>query len=207
MRIAVYGGTGQAGTEIVAEAARRGHEVTALSRREPTAELPAGVTWRHGELTDTADVAAVAGGADVVVTAFGPSREPGGNPGAFASQLVPFLHALNGTPVLVVGGAGSLVDADGVRLVDGPEFPDAYKAEALAAADALAAVRDLGDEVAWTFLSPAPVIQPGERTGSYRSGADSPVGTSISFADFAIAVVDEVERPTHRRQRWTVATD
>lgn len=205
MKIAVYGATGNAGTEIVAEAARRGHEVLGLSRREPAAGLPEGATWRAGDAEDLGAVAATAEEVDAIVTAFGPTREPGGDPSTFVKQIVAFLGAVGTTPVLVLGGAGSLVDVQGVRLLDGPGFPDAYKPEAGAAADALDAIRaDVDAE--WTFLSPAPVIAPGERTGSYRTGDDSPVGEFISFADFAIAVVDEVEQPSHRRRRWTVAT-
>jgi putative NADH-flavin reductase len=103
-----------------------------------------------------------------------------------------------------VGGAGSLI-VDGARLVDAPYFPELYRAEALVAAEALDYFRGIGDGVDWTFFSPAPMIAPGERTGTYKVGADSPAGDSVSAEDFAVALIDEVEKPAHRRTRFTVA--
>ncbi|ERJ19457.1 NAD-dependent epimerase-dehydratase protein [Salinisphaera shabanensis E1L3A] len=108
---------------------------------------------------------------------------------------------------LVVGGAGSLEVAPGENLIDQPDFPEAYKAEAGAGGvflDYLRAINDLD----WTFLSPSAVFEPGERTGRFRLGRDalisSETGSRISFEDFAIAFVDELEQPAHRRQRFTV---
>jgi putative NADH-flavin reductase len=77
---------------------------------------------------------------------------------------------------------------------------------ALATAEAFDAVREAGPQLDWTYLSPAPEMGPGERTGRYVSGLDKPVGNSITFDDFAVALVDEIERPSHRRQRFTVAS-
>lgn len=106
--------------------------------------------------------------------------------------------------LLVVGGAGSLL-VNGRRLVDDPDFPEIYRAEALIAAEALDYLRGLAEGADWTFLSPAPVIQPGQRTGAYRVGADSPAGESISAEDYAVALIDEIDKPAHRRRRFTVA--
>lgn len=201
MKIAVFGATGTVGRFVVAEALRRGHEVTALSRHE--AELP-GVTWQRGDLSDDATVRAVAVAHDVVVTANGPSRVAGEDPFAFASLIAQVATAVGSTRLLVVGGAGSLEAAPGVRLLDTPEFPEAYKNEALATSAALDFLRST-TSVDWTYLSPAPLFPAGEPTGSYRLGTDSPVGTSISGEDFAIALIDELENPNHRNQRFTVA--
>lgn len=206
MNIVVLGATGNAGREIVTEAARRGHTVTAVSRHEPTDALPAGATWQAGDATAPADVARLAAGADAVVSAIGPSREPGGDPTAFAEVLRGVAGSVGTARLAVVGGAGSLEAAPGVRLVDSPDFPEAYKAEALAHGDALAVLKAADPALDWTYLSPAPILAPGERTGRYRTGTDSPVGESISFADYAIALVDELERPAHVRSRWTVAS-
>jgi putative NADH-flavin reductase len=203
MKIAVFGGTGQIGSRIVAEAAQRGHEVTALSRRAAT-DAAAG-RWQQADATDPATVAAVAAGHDVVVSALGPSREPGGDPSAFASVVRGLADAVGGTSLLVVGGAGSLLAEPGVRLVDLPEFPAAYRAESLAQADALEVLRSAPAELDWSYLSPAPEIGPGERSGSYLVGTDRPVGGFISFDDFAVAVVDELEERKHQRARFTVA--
>jgi putative NADH-flavin reductase len=102
------------------------------------------------------------------------------------------------------GGAGSLV-VDGARLVDQPGFPEAYRPEALVMGEALDYLRGLGNGVSWTYLSPAPLIQPGERTGTYRTGDDSPVGDAISAEDYAVALLDEIEEPAHPDRRFTVA--
>lgn len=106
----------------------------------------------------------------------------------------------------MVGGAGSLEVAPGKRLVYPPDFPTAYKTEALKGAEFL----DLKSEkqLDWTFLSPSALFLLGERTGKFRLGQDTLLsndkGSSISFADYAIALVDEVEKPAHSRQRFTV---
>jgi putative NADH-flavin reductase len=205
VKILVYGGTGRVGSAVVAEAASRGHEVVAASRHEPAGDLPAGVAWEHGDAADTASVAKAATDADVVVSALGPSRVPGEDPFAFAGIVRCLAESVGATRLVVVGGAGSLLAAPGLRLLDTPEFPEIYKTEALAAAEALEVLRSADPSVDWTFLSPAPVLDAGERTGSYRSGDDSPVGSFISLADFALALVDELERREAVRQRITVA--
>jgi putative NADH-flavin reductase len=205
VKIVVYGGTGQVGSEIVAEAARRGHEVIAVSRRGAPQGAAPNVSWLAGDATDIDDVAKRATEADVVVSAVGPTREPGGDPFAFAGVVRGLADSVAGTRLVVVGGAGSLLTAAGTRLVDTPEFPAAYRPEALATAEALEFLRSTDPSVDWTYLSPAPLFEAGERTGSYVVGSDTPVGSFISFADYAIAVVDEIEEPAHRRVRWTVA--
>lgn len=202
MKIAVFGATGNVGKYVVAEAARRGHSVTALSRT--AAELPAGIEWQHGDLSDRETVAAVASGHDVIVTANGPSRVPGDNPADFADLIDDVAQSVGTTRLFVIGGAGSLEAAPGVRLVDTPGFPEEYKAEALAAASALERLRATSG-VEWTFLSPAPAFPAGEPTGRYVVGTDNPVGDSISAEDFAIALVDELENRKHLNTRFTVA--
>jgi putative NADH-flavin reductase len=142
---------------------------------------------------------------DVVVSAIGPSREVGGDPSAFAETLTQLATDVRAARLIVVGGAGSLLAAPGVRLVDTAEFPEIHKVEALAAADSLAALQELDSAGEWTYLSPAPVLEPGARTGSYVLGDDNPVGDTISVEDFAVALVDEIERPAHTGRRFTVA--
>jgi putative NADH-flavin reductase len=208
MKIAVFGGTGRIGSRIVAEAAQRGHEVTALSRRAATATATAtaGGRWQQADATDPASVATVAADHDAVVSALGPSREPGGDPSAFVSVVRGLADAVGSSSrLLVVGGAGSLLAETGVRLVDLPEFPAEYRAESLAQADALEVLRSAPAGLDWSYLSPAPEIGPGERIGSYVVGTDQPVGGFISFDDFAVAVIDELEQRNHQRVRFTVA--
>lgn len=201
MKIAVYGATGMIGSRVVAEALSRGHEVTGITRSG--GELPEGVHAVQGSAGDAELAARVAADADAVVSAIGPSRT-GGDRREFLADLRVLAENLGSARLLVVGGAGSLL-VDGRRLVDSPDFPDVYKAEALIAAEALEYVRGLGETVDWTFFSPAPVIQPGERTGLYRTGTDSPAGGQISAEDFAVAMLDELEKPAFRHQRFTAA--
>jgi putative NADH-flavin reductase len=204
MKIAVFGATGQVGSQVVAEAVRRGHHVTALSRRATTA--PDGATPVVGDAVDVSTVREVAASHDVVLSAVGPSRDPGGDPDAFVGVVQGLTEAVGGTRLIVVGGSGSLLAAPGVRLVDTPDFPDVFKAEALAQMQALEVLRAAGPDLDWTYVSPAPMVEAGERTGVYVSGLDEPVGLSITFADWAVALVDEIDEPAHRRQRFTVAS-
>lgn len=201
MRIAVYGATGMIGSQIAAEALARGHEVTGITRSG--GEPPTGVTAVRGNAGDASLAKQIASEADVVVSAIGPSRT-GGDRREFLADVRNLAGTLGDARLLVVGGAGSLL-ADGGRLVDQAGFPEAYLGEALIAAESLDYLRGL-DGVDWTYLSPPPLIQPGERTGSYRVGIDSAVGESISAEDYAIAMLDEIEQPAHRGRRFTVAS-
>jgi uncharacterized protein len=201
MKIALYGAGGTIGSRIAAEALSRGHEVTGITR---SGTVPEGVRPRVGDLADARDVATVATEHDVVVSATGPSRT-GGSHDEWLAAVRTLLGSVGSTRVVFVGGAGSLVTADGTRLLDSPGFPAEYLPEARTGAAALDAFRAASDEVDWTFFSPAPVIAPGERTGRYTLGQESPVGDAISAEDYAVALVDELERPRHRRARFTAA--
>jgi len=199
MKIAVYGATGAIGSSIVNEATSRGHDVTGISRR-------GGSTAAEdltGDALDAGFAEAVAEKHDVIVSAIGPSRtEDDGS--RFVDSIASLVSTLGDRRLVVVGGAGSLT-VGGVRLVDTPEFPELYKAEATKGAASLELLRNAAENVDWTYLSPAPVIQPGERTGVFKLGLDSPVGDTISIDDYAIALVDEIENRAHVRQRFTVA--
>jgi putative NADH-flavin reductase len=201
MRIAIYGATGMIGSRVAAEALARGHEVTAISRSG--GDQPAGARAVQGDAGDAGLTKRVSGEADVVVSAIGPSRT-GGDRREYLTQVRNLVDTLGDARLIVVGGAGSLL-VNGKRLVDDPDFPEIYRAEALVVAEALEYLRGLGDGVDWTFISPAPLIQPGDRTGSYKTGTDSPAGDSISAEDYAVALVDEIDKPAHRRGRFTVA--
>jgi putative NADH-flavin reductase len=202
MRIAIYGGTGMVGSRIAAEAARRGHEVTAISRSG--GNDADGIHSVTGSASSADQVAAVAGAHDVVVSAIGPSRT-GGDHQEFLDAVRTLATNLDGTRLIVVGGASSLLLPDGSTLYDSPDFPEAYKAEALTGAKSLDYLRTT-EGVDWTYLSPAPEIAPGERTGHYLVGDDSVVGGFISAEDYAVALVDEIETPAHAGgRRFTVA--
>jgi uncharacterized protein len=201
MRIAVYGATGMIGSRVVAEAQARGHEVTGISRSG--GDLPAGIRAVQGNAGDADLAKRISGEADVVVSAIGPSRT-GGDRREYLAEVRNLVETLGDARLLVVGGAGSLL-VDGKRLVDDPGFPEIYRAEALIVGEALDYLRELGDGVNWTFFSPAPVIQPGERTGAYKTATDSPAGESVSAEDYAVALIDEIEEPAYARRRFTVA--
>lgn len=199
MNIAVYGATGMIGSQIAAEALRRGHEVTAVSR---SGAAVGGTQTRQADLADTVSFKEVASEHDVVVLATGPSRT-GGDHGAWLAAMQGAYENAGSTRLLVVGGAGAL-EVDGQRLVDSPDFPAVYKTEALTLAAAYDAIKETGD-LDWTMLASAPAIQSGERTGQYVTGTDSPAGESISTQDYAVAMLDEIENPAHRRARFTAA--
>lgn len=200
MKIAVYGATGMVGSQIANEALTRGHEVTAVSR---SGTEVAGTRVRAADLADAGTFAAIAEEHDAVVLATSPSRT-GGDHGEWLTAMKTAYTNAGGTRLLVVGGAGAL-EIDGVRLVDTPEFPELYKAEALTLGAAYDSINEAPADLDWTMLAPAPVIQPGERTGTYNTAKDSPAGNSISTQDFAVAMLDEIERPAYPRARFTAA--
>jgi putative NADH-flavin reductase len=193
MKIALFGATGMVGSRIASEATARGHEVTSLSRST------------GGDLADPDAVRAAAQAHDVVVSATGPSRT-GESHEPWLAAVSTLIEQAGEARVLFVGGAGSLLTPDGTRLLDTDGFPEEYKAEATSGAAALDLFRAAPESLDWTFVSPAPVIAPGERTGSYATALDTPAGDFISAEDYAVVLVDEIEQPQHRRQRFTAAT-
>ncbi|TCC42090.1 NAD(P)-dependent oxidoreductase [Kribbella speibonae] len=200
MKIAVFGASGMVGSRVAAEAVGRGHEVAGVTRSG--GELPDGVRAVQGSANDVAAAKELAADSDVLVAAIGPSRT-GGDHQEYLDAVDTLIAAVRGTAtrLFVVGGAGSLV-VDGNRVVDGPDFPADYKNESLTVSQALENLR--ASDVNWTMLSPAFVIAPGERTGTFRLGLDEPVGTNISAEDYAVALIDEAETPAHNGRRFTL---
>ena len=203
MKIALFGASGMIGSRIATEAISRGHEVTGYTRS--SSPLPDGTVAATGDLADETAVKEAATSHDVVVSATGPSRT-GGSHEPWLAAVQNLVDHASGARVLFVGGAGSLLTQDGTRLLDSEGFPPEYLAESRAGAAALDTFRAAPQELDWTFFSPAPVITPGERTGHYTLGLESPAGDSISAEDYAVALVDELEKPQHRRQRFTAAS-
>jgi putative NADH-flavin reductase len=215
MKIAVFGATGNVGQQVVKEALRRGHEVVGVVRDPGKVQTPdPRVTLRRGDATDAGSVAEISRDADVVVSAISPRPNARG---LAAPSLVTAARALIGglrqsatKRLLVTGGAGSLEVQPGKALVDQPGFPEAYKPEALQHREALEVFRTEGAGLEWTFLSPAVEIAPGERTGRYRTTddrvlADERGKSFITFEDYAVAMLDEIERPAHVGRRFGVA--
>ena len=201
MKIAIIGGTGMVGAATVAEAAGRGHEVGSASRSGRHAEGAAqDVTLT---LADTQTVVDLVNGSDATVIAVSAGRGESAQPAIDAHRAL--IAAAPTGRLIVVGGAGSLLTPDGTRLVGAPGFPEEYKAEAQAFTEVLDLYREAGSALSWTLLSPAPEFTDKPRTGSYVEGTDQPAGSEISVADFAVALVDEVEKDSHRGRRWTIA--
>ncbi|KAB8306117.1 NAD(P)-dependent oxidoreductase [Erwinia endophytica] len=199
-RIALIGASGNVGSRILKELSDRGHTVTAVARHpEKIASLP-GVTSRAGDVSDPKALTELLTGHDVAVSAV---RFSDTDPHA----LIDAVRTAGVPRYLVVGGAGSLEVAPGHKLIDQPGFPDAYRPEAskgVVFLDILRQERVLD----WVFLSPSAEFLPGERSGKFRLGRDTllsnEAGSRISFEDYAVALVDEIERPAHSRERFTV---
>ncbi|WP_307867700.1 NAD(P)-dependent oxidoreductase [Saccharothrix coeruleofusca] len=184
---------------MLAEARRRGHEVTPVARSPREG-------FALGAADDVADVRRLSAGRDVVISA---TRPPAGRERDLAATAEALLAGVGATRLLVVGGASSLRTPNGVLVQQEPDFPPELRPIALACTAQLEVfLRDESD-VDWTYLSPPAELVPGPRTGRYRSGRDDLVvdagGRSrISLEDLAVALLDEAERPRHRRARFTV---
>jgi hypothetical protein len=209
-KIAVFGGNGFAGSAIAKEAASRGHEVTVVAR---SAQSGTDTNVVQGSVHDYTIVEQVTADNDVVVIAI-PAREIDGKRLLDAITPLADAAARNGARIAVVGGAGSLlVSEGGPRVVDTPDFPDAYKGEALAHADVLDALRATDSNVDWFYVSPAAAFGAHAGVapkGSFQVGGDilltdAEGNSAIAGEDYAHAFVDEIETPAHRRQRFTVA--
>lgn len=201
MKIAVIGASGRGGSRIVEELARRGHQVTGIARNLDKIPNGPNVTKKHGDVTD-ASLADFLKGHDAIISAV---RFTQSDP----DLLIGAVRKSGVKRYLVMGGAGSLEVAPGKMLIDTPQFPEAAKPEAARGGVFLTMLRRQ-DDLDWSFLSPAALIEIGERTGKFRLGGDQLLkdadGKSrITFEDYAIAMADEVERPRHIRKRFTVA--
>lgn len=210
-KIIVLGGTGYAGAAIVAEAARRGHEVVAVSRSVPETTAD-GVTYVQGSVADAAFAESVVAGAHTVVSALSPRGDLDGRIVDVDTQLARLADEA-GARFVVVGGFGSLRPEEGAaRIVESPDFPADYRPESQQMLEVLEVLRGI-DDLDWVYVSPAQEFgsfNPGEDTGSYRVGGeiaffDADGRSAISGADFARGVVDEVENPQHHKAHISLA--
>lgn len=211
MKIALIGATGFVGSAVLTEALQRGHQVTAIVRHPEKLPQQANLNARKADAYDAAAIAQAVADHDAVVHAF--------NPGWGEAKILELF--IEGTKaifagvkqagvkrLLVVGGAGSLYVAPNLQLIDTPDFPAEYKEGAEGARQALDLVRE-ESALDWTFISPPALLQPGARSGRFRVGGDQLLmdgnhPASISVADLAVAIIDELEQPEHIRQRFTV---
>jgi len=211
MKIAVIGATGFVGSAIVKEALDRGHEVDAIVRNPDKLTPHAKFHPQKGDVYDEDDVVRLVRGRDAVISAFNPGWC---DPDIYNKQVKGARSIVNGVKragvkrLLFVGGAGSLEVKPSVQSVDLPEFPAEYKQGALATREALNLLRK-EPNLAWSFLSPSADLFRGKRTGKFRLGTDQLLvdaeGKSrISVEDYAMAMIDEVEKPQHICRRFTV---
>jgi hypothetical protein len=201
MKVALIGASGHAGSRILAELSRRGHTVTAIARHPATAPEPLpGVTWTTADANQPQALAEVLRGDDAVISAL---RFLDSDP----QKLLEAVRLAGVKRYLVVGGAATLQVKPGLTVLDSPGLPEAYRPEATAGARFLEVLKGVSD-LDWTFLSPSAEFSPGQRTGVFRLGDDEllvgPDGSRISFEDYAVALVDELEHPKHLRRRFTV---
>ncbi len=214
LEIVIYGGSGAIGSRIANEAAARGHRVVIVDR-SPKAELaPQGARVDTGDALDPKDIAKHARGADVLVSAV--VVRPAPTPDFALRVVKSYVEALrtqtgtSKTRLFVVGGASSLYNAQGQRIIDTrpANMSTAMAGEVRSAVDSLDYLRTVTD-VTWTFFSPAGVIRPGERTGKFRLGTEQIVvddkgQSAISMEDYAVATLDELEKPQFINKRFTV---
>nr|MDH3153027.1 NAD(P)-dependent oxidoreductase [Bacillus licheniformis] len=208
MKIGIIGASGKAGDMILKEASERGHEVTAIVRSaSKMANSDAAVIEKDIFNLTAADIK----GLDVVVNAFGAAPGQEHLHVEAGRKLIELFKQVPETRLIVVGGAGDLyVDEEKTtQLYDTPEFPKEYLPTAKNQGQNLQDLKE-ADGLKWTFISPAAFFNPeGKRTGSYQKGQENLIvntaGESyISYADYAIAVVDEAEKGEHVNERFTV---
>lgn len=210
MKIAVIGATGFIGSAILKEALARNHRVSALVSRPEKLTVQANLTPVKTDVQDPAALAQQLADYDAVISAFS-GHAQSDTYGYYVQGIRSIIAAAKQAQVprlLVVGGAGSLEVAPGVALLDTPNFPEAYKASAEGAREALKLLRQ-ENALNWTLLSPSAMIAPGERTGQFRLGGDQLLvdaegNSRISVEDYAVALVDELEHAEHQRRRFTV---
>ncbi|HFX7562019.1 TPA: NAD(P)-dependent oxidoreductase [Acinetobacter baumannii] len=214
MKVVVLAATGQAGRTILSELILRGHEVTAVARAP--SKLPNSIHTIQDDLSNVDRIAKIIKGADVVVSAFGP---PKNDPRFFSDESytdelarvtereIAAVQKADVPRLIMVGGAGSLLFSPDVTVLKSGHWPEHLVPIAVSHTKAFAALR--ASEINWTYFSPPMFIEPGVRTGKFRLGGDDLIiddnGKAwVSFEDYAIALVDEIETPKYERSRFTI---
>lgn len=216
MKIALIGATGYVGAPVLAEALSRGHTVRAIMRDKK--KLPAAENLEAVEvdINDSDALVKALSGSDVVVHAFAAPRslsvdERIAMQTRGTESIIRAVKQAKVPRLVAVGGAGTAEVAPGVPLIESYFFPPQYAG----GAKSTAVIKDLlkrENEFDWVFISPPNFLEEGPRTGKYRTGKDNLIvdltnGSShMSVADYAVALVDEIERPRHSRERFTVGT-
>jgi putative NADH-flavin reductase len=208
VKVALYGATGNAGSRILKELAARGHQITAIVRDPAKIPQPGpGVLVKQDDLSEPKKIAAAINGAEAIISAYAPPQDDPDAIVGVTQRLIDALGDETSARLIVVGGAGGLLVAPGVTLVDSGYMPEPYLPIARAHVKVFHALR--ASTIDWTYLAPAAYFTPGERTGKFRLGRDELIANAqqesrISMEDYAIALVDELEVPKHHRQRFSV---
>ena len=211
MKLAIVGASGKIGSRITAEALRRGHSVTGIVRHPEAGIKNDKVNWVKADALDKESLASAIKGHDALISAFGIDWARPETYSQLVDVSVSEIEAAKKAGVkrlIIVGGAGSLEVAPGIQLVDTPQFPEEWRAGANEQRKSLEVFRKEND-LEWTFFSPAIIIEPGPRTERFRLGKDNPVfdekgNSTISYDDYSIALIDELEKPQFIRQRFTI---
>jgi uncharacterized protein len=212
-KIALIGASGFVGSAILQESLERGHEVTAIVRH------PEKITLKHpklqvkaGDVLSEQSLPELIQGVDVVISAYNPGWT---NPNIAQETTKGYQSIINAAKkaniprLIVVGGAGSLYASSGERVMDTGEIPESFMPAVEALAEVLYCLQKKENELDWAFFCPAGNIASGERTGKFRLGEDELImddqgQSNISVQDYAVAMLDEVENPTHHRERFTI---
>ena len=207
MNVVVYGVTGHAGSKIAKELLSRGYTVTGVARHVDKVTPQAGLTVKVDDLSNVEAIAAVIKGADAVVSGYQPPPDDTDALVAVTQREIAAVKRAVVPRLLVVGGAGLLEVAPGVTLIKSGYLPAEYMAIATSHEKALGVLRE--SDINWTYLSPGAYFVPGERTGKFRLGtkelvSDAKGESRISYDDYAIAMVDEIEKPEHVRASFSV---
>ena len=208
MKVALYGATGAAGSRILKELVSRGHHVTAVVRdAAQLAQSGPNVLVKQGDLSDPKSITAAVGDVEAVVSAYGPPKNDLEEIEGVTERQVEALKGKPGVRLVGVGGAGGLNIAPGLTLVDSEYMPEPYKPIARAHVKAFKVLE--ASTIDWTYFAPAAFFEPGQRTGEFRLGKDELIANAqqesrISMEDYAVALVDELENPRHRRQRFSI---
>jgi putative NADH-flavin reductase len=206
MKVVLYGATGKSGIRILTELLSRGHNVTAVARKP--IGIPANVKTVKDDLSDVNKIAAIISGADAVVSAYAPPQDDTDQLlGVTEREIDAVRKAGKDIRLIVVGGAGSLEVAPGVTILQSGHLPAEWIPIATSHEKALALLE--ASDINWTYFSPAAFFEPGTRTGKFRLGTDQLISDAegnsrISMEDYAIALVDELEKPAHQHARFTI---
>lgn len=214
MKIALIGATGRVGRRVLEEALSRGHRVSAVVRDPAKVAARPGLTVARGDAADPAGLAVALAGHDAVVSAVSPAVDDPDVRGKMLAAyrgIVSAAKAARAPRLLVVGGAGTLDVSPGVQLVDAPGFPPQWREAARGIRDVHAELLRPESVLNWVFFAPSPLLDESPRTGRYKLGGETVLPGSdgaparISDADYAVALLDELEQPRHSRVRFTAA--